>query len=159
MKMERTSLTKMPCRSECLISSTSTLINDLRFRDYAPNEALDHYDEEGIDDDGDLPELSAAARRAAEAQMARRDRLERAGRRGARAARRSRAPAFMGSEDDMVDEGDEDDELGVTQFKPRTRRQYDERGDQDDLEGLEDVRVSLLLYPVQRANPCPRNCQ
>ena len=102
--------------------------------------------------------MSAAGRRAAEVQMARRDRQERAGRRGARAARRSRAPAFLGSEDDMEDDGDIDDELGVSQFKARTRRQYDERGDQDDLEGIEDVshentaprallNISLRNYP------------
>ena len=104
---------------------------------------MDQYSEEGINDEDDLPEMSAAARRAAETQMARRDRLERAGKRGARAARRSRAPAFLGSEDDMEDDADVDDELGISQFKARTRRQYDERGDQDDLEGIEDVSCPL----------------
>ncbi|KAF6760260.1 MCM-domain-containing protein [Ephemerocybe angulata] len=114
------------------------LFADDLLEDYAPNQVLDRYSDVDIDDEGDAPELSGAARRAAEAQMARRDRLERAGRRGARAARRSRAPAFLGSDEDMEDEGDDDDELGVSQFKARTRRQYDERGDQDDLEGIED---------------------
>ncbi|KIL66281.1 hypothetical protein M378DRAFT_75590 [Amanita muscaria Koide BX008] len=68
--------------------------------------------------------------------MARRDRLEGAGRRGARAARRSRAPAFLES-DDIGSEGDLD-ELGVARMKRRTRRQYDERRDMDDLDGAED---------------------
>jgi DNA replication licensing factor MCM2 len=32
-----------------------------------------------------------------------------------------------------------DDELGVSRMKRRTRRQYDERRDADDLDGIEDV--------------------
>jgi DNA replication licensing factor MCM2 len=117
-------------------------------RDYAANEMLDRYSDADIDDNDDVPELSAGDRRAAEAAMARRDRQERAGKRGSRAARRSRAPAFLGSEDDMEDDdGDVDDELGLSQFKARTRRQYDERRDQDDMDGIEDVcvRFGLLL--------------
>ncbi|KAG2015633.1 ATP dependent DNA helicase [Coprinopsis cinerea AmutBmut pab1-1] len=105
--------------------------------DYAPNELLDRYSDADIDDDGDAAELSAAQRRAAEAQMARRDRLERAGKKGSRAFIRTKAPTFLGS-DDMDDDGDVDDELGLSQFKARTRRHYDERRDQDDMEGIED---------------------
>jgi DNA replication licensing factor MCM2 len=82
--------------------------------------------------------MSAAARRAAEIQMARRDRLERGGGRGRRAALRSHAPDFLGSADDMEDE-DFDDDLGISSMKKRTRKQYDERRDMDDLEGVEDV--------------------
>lgn len=68
--------------------------------------------------------------------MARRDRLEQGGRRGQRAAQRQRMPAFLG-DDDMDDEAD--DELGMSQMKNRTRRQYDERRDMDDMDGIEDV--------------------
>ncbi|KAF9566691.1 MCM-domain-containing protein [Agrocybe pediades] len=68
--------------------------------------------------------------------MARRDRAERGGRRGQRAARRSHAPAFLGSDDDMDNE--DVDELGLASMKMRTRKQYDERRDHDDLDGAED---------------------
>lgn len=131
----------------------------MEYRDYAANEMLDRYSDADIDDNDDVPELSAGERRAAEAAMARRDRQERAGKRGSRAARRSRAPAFLGSEDDMEDDdGDLDDELGLSQFKARTRRQYDERRDQDDMDGIEDVCVpfSLLLGNTHLAQS--RNC-
>jgi DNA replication licensing factor MCM2 len=87
-----------------------------------------------------VTELSAEARRAAEIKMARRDRREQTGKRGSRAARRSRAPAFLGSDDDMEDDG-MDDGLGVSRMKRRTRRQYDERRDLDDLDGIEDVSL------------------
>ncbi|KAL4080313.1 MCM2/3/5 family-domain-containing protein [Scleroderma yunnanense] len=104
--------------------------------DYAPNELLDNYSEQDIDDEAEYEAMSAAARRAAEAKMDRRDRLERNGRRGARAAARSRAPQFLQS-DDMDDE-DALDGLGVARMKRRTRRQYDERRDLDDMDGVED---------------------
>lgn len=71
--------------------------------------------------------------------MTRRDRMERGGRRSQRAARRSHAPAFLGSDDDMDNEDVMDDELGLSSMKRRTRRQYDERPEADDLEGVEDV--------------------
>lgn len=87
--------------------------------------------------------MSAAARRAAEAKMDRRDRLERSGKRGARAAARSRAPQFLLS-DDMDDE-DALDGLGVARMKLRTRRQYDERRDLDDMDGVEDVRLYFFF--------------
>lgn len=126
-------------------------------RDYAPNEVLDRYSDAGIDDDENLEEISAAARRAAEAKMARRDRTERDGKRGQRAARRSRAPAFLGSDADMEDEGM--DELGLASMKMRTRKQYDERRDMDDLDGVEDVcfvassQVCLLFTFYFPGNP------
>lgn len=112
--------------------------------DYAPNELLDRYSDADIDDD-DTQEISAADRRAAEAKMARRDRLEHAGGRGRRAARRSRAPAFLDS-DDAIEEDLDDVEL--TRMKRRTRRQYDERRDMDDLDGVEDVWYFLLFYYI-----------
>jgi DNA replication licensing factor MCM2 len=92
--------------------------------------------------------MTAAGRRAAEAQMARRDRLERAGGRGRRAARRSRAPAFLDS-DDAIEEDLDDVELA--RMKRRTRRQYDERRDIDDLEGVEDVcRFLVFNTPIEK---------
>lgn len=114
---------------------------------------LDRYSDADIDDNEDLEELSGAARRAAEAKMARRDRLEATGKRGARAARRSRAPAFLGS-DGMDDDDEMDDDLGVSRMKRRTRRQYDERRDLDDLDGVEDVCCqSLALHYYVLLNP------
>ena len=75
--------------------------------------------------------------------MAQRDALERAGRKGGRAARRGRMHDFI-DEDDLADEGDvDDDDMGVSQMKRRTRRQYDERRDIDDADGIEDVRMAL----------------
>ncbi|KIY50330.1 DNA replication licensing factor cdc19 [Fistulina hepatica ATCC 64428] len=102
--------------------------------DYAANQMLDQYSDAGIDDQPDQPVLGPAGRRAAERKMAERDKMERAGRRGKRAARRNRAPGFL--DDDLED--DEVDEYGVAQMARRTRRQYDERRDIDDVEGIED---------------------
>ncbi|KIK44635.1 hypothetical protein CY34DRAFT_611832 [Suillus luteus UH-Slu-Lm8-n1] len=120
-----------PYSSRCL---TFTLIKN---RDYAPNELLDRYSDRDIDDEGDFDEMSAAARRAAEARMNRRDRLERAGKQGTRAANRGRAPQFL-EDDDMDDEDALGDDLGVGRMKRRTRRQYDERRDVDDVDGVDD---------------------
>lgn len=105
--------------------------------DYAPNELLDRYSDRDIDDEGDFDEMSVAARRAAEARMNRRDRLERAGKQGTRAANRGRAPQFL-EDDDMDDEDALGDDLGVGRMKRRTRRQYDERRDVDDVDGVDD---------------------
>ncbi|KAG2150505.1 MCM-domain-containing protein [Suillus clintonianus] len=105
--------------------------------DYAPNDLLDRYSDRDIDDEGDFEEMSAAARRAAEARMNRRDRLERAGKQGSRAANRGRAPQFL-EDDDMDDEDALGDDLGVGRMKRRTRRQYDERRDIDDVDGTDD---------------------
>ncbi|GJE97383.1 MCM-domain-containing protein [Phanerochaete sordida] len=104
--------------------------------DYAVNEALDRYSDADIDDNDDFADMTAAQRRAAEAKMARRDKLERRGGRGARASRRTRYPGFLES-DDMEDEDMGDGGI-LSQMKRRTRRQYDERRDMDDLEGVED---------------------
>ena len=90
--------------------------------------------------------MSAAARRAAEAKMARRDRLERGGRRGQRAARRSHMPNFLES-DDIEDEEDMHGGL-LSGMKRRARRQYDERKDLDDMEGVEDVSCVLHMRSV-----------
>jgi DNA replication licensing factor MCM2 len=109
--------------------------------DYATNELLDRYSDADINDEEQFGEMSVGQRRAAEQQMARRDRRERAGRRGGRAAARSRMPQFLES-DDAEDEGDIDGGL-LSGMKRRTRRQYDERRDIDDMDGIEDVR-SLL---------------
>ena len=103
---------------------------------------LDRYSEADINDEDDIAPMTLAQRRAAEAKMTRRDRIERKGR-GGRAARRSRFPGFLESDDDMEDE-DLDGGILAGQ-KRRTRRQYDERRDMDDLEGVEDVRVFLRV--------------
>ena len=126
-------------------------------RDYAVNELLDRYSDRDIDDEDEFEALSGAARRAAEAKMDRRDRLERSGRTGGRAAVRSRAPRFLES-DDMDDEDVLDGGLGIARMKRRTRRQYDERRDLDDMDGLDDVSVfhtekSPLLMTVRQEIP------
>lgn len=110
----------------------------LKNRDYAPNELLDRYSDRDIDDEEEHEEISATARRAAEARMSHRDRLERTGKKGSRAANRGRAPQFL-EDDDMDDEDVLDDDLGVARMKRRTRRQYDERRDIDDVDGMDDV--------------------
>ncbi|TBU40540.1 MCM-domain-containing protein [Dichomitus squalens] len=66
--------------------------------------------------------------------MARRDRLERGGRRR-RAAARGIMPDFFQSD------GEDDDEAEgglLSGMKRRTRKQYDERRDMDDMDGVED---------------------
>ncbi|KAG7098680.1 MCM DNA helicase complex subunit [Marasmius oreades] len=121
---------------------------DDNFRaDYAANEELDRYSEADINDDDELEEISVAARRAAEAKMSRRDRMERSGRRGTRAARRSRALPFL--EDDDMDEAGDDD---VLRMKRRTRRQYDERIDIDDIDGAEDEMPLEQLSDIKAAS-------
>ena len=119
-------------------------ITDHFYSDYATNELLDRYSDRDIDDQEDFDEMSAAQRRAAEASMARRDRLERGGRRGARAAARSRMPEFLQS-DDIEDDGLDGGLLSG--MKRRTRRQYDERRDIDDLDGVEDVSGLDVAQP------------
>ncbi|KIJ18918.1 hypothetical protein PAXINDRAFT_109366 [Paxillus involutus ATCC 200175] len=119
------------------------LFADNMEEDYGANELLDRYSDRDIDDEGEFEEVSAAARRAAEAKMDRRDRLERSGKRGGRAAARSRAPRFLES-DDMDDEDALDDGLGVARMKQRTRRQYDERRDLDDMDGEDEIPLEQL---------------
>ena len=137
--------------------SLSSRFSSSCHRDYAPNDLLDRYSDAGIDDDEDIDELTPEARRAAERKMTRRDQQERTGKRGSRAARRSRMPAFLGSDGDL-DDDEMDDGLGISRMKRRTRRQYDERRDLDDLDGIEDVSQSwpsnkLLSYHL-RLIPC-----
>lgn len=122
------------------VASFSCAILILVLRDYGTNELLDRYDANGLDDDEDVEELSAAARRLVEKKMDRRDRAARGGK-GARAAQRSRAPAFLDDDDDMDDDDDE-----LLRMKRRTRRQYDERRDMDDMDGLEDVSCLFFLF-------------
>lgn len=118
--------------------TTKARVNLPPCSDYATNEALDRYSDADLDDQVDIAHMTAAQRRAAEAKMARRDKVERQKSRGGRAARRSRYPGFLESDDDMEDE--ELDGGILSGAKRRTRRQYDERRDMDDLEGVEDVR-------------------
>lgn len=75
--------------------------------------------------------------------MNRRDRAERGGRKGARATQRSRALPFL--DDDEMDDEDDDE---LARMKRRTRRQYDERRDADDMDGAEDVSFTLLSDAV-----------
>ncbi|KAI0260810.1 MCM-domain-containing protein [Gloeopeniophorella convolvens] len=104
--------------------------------DYAENGVLDAYSDSGLNDEEVFEPLSAAARRAAEAKMRQRDRLAQGGRRGARAANRSHAPTFFDSDDAGADDDDESGLLSGT--RTRARRQYDERRDMDDMDGIED---------------------
>ena len=129
---------------ERLLISTSTQLecqSRVSSSDYAVNQVLDRYSDADHDDEQDYEAMTAAQRRAAEATMARRDRRQRRGGPGERANRRTRYPGFLES-DDMEDE----DMAGglLSQMKRRTRRQYDERKDMDDLEGVEDVSPSLF---------------
>ncbi|KAG8871426.1 MCM DNA helicase complex subunit [Tulasnella sp. 331] len=124
------------------------LFGDNLMEDYAQDERLDRYSEAGIDDQGEVDEISAAARRRADAMMDRRDRNRRAGRDG-RAARRARAPGFLDS-DDMADD---DEDGGLTSgLKIRTRRDYDERRDIDDAAGIEDDELPLEDLSDIKAN-------
>jgi hypothetical protein len=113
------------------------------FSDYAANEALDTYSDTGIDDAEEFEGMTGAQRRAAERAMAQRDTRERGGRRGARAAARSRGPEFLLS--DGLEEEDTDGGL-LSGMKRRTRRQYDERRDMDDMDGIEDVSLAAGVY-------------
>ncbi|KAI0029089.1 MCM2/3/5 family-domain-containing protein [Vararia minispora EC-137] len=108
-----------------------------RQADYAANQLLDQYSDTGLNDREEFDPMSVAARRAAEAKMEQRDRLARAGRRGQRAAARSRAPEFLQSDDDIDMDGLGDGGL-LSGMKRRARRDYDERRDVDDMEGIED---------------------
>jgi DNA replication licensing factor MCM2 len=105
--------------------------------DYVHDERLDRYSEQDINDEEQFEEMDISARRAAEQAMDRRDRAT-GGRRGRRAAARERMPFLLS---DGMSEGDEDDGTGglLAGMKPRVRKQYDERKDVDDAEGIEDV--------------------
>jgi DNA replication licensing factor MCM2 len=112
--------------------------------DYGTNDALDKYSDSGIDDAQEFEAVTADQRRAAERAMAQRDLRDRGSRRGARAAVRSRGPDFLLS-DGLEEDGDLDGGL-LSGMKRRTRRQYDERRDIDDMDGVEDV--GLAATPV-----------
>ncbi len=64
-----------------------------------------------------------------------------------RAATRSHAPSFFDSDDVSAEDDDESGLLSGT--RTRARRQYDERRDVDDMEGIEDVRFPRS--PLRRA--------
>lgn len=91
----------------------------------------DRYSDTGLDDEGDFEAMTGAQRRAAERNMDNRERT-----RGSRASRRNRALDFLGDDDDGDIE--DDDALGMAKMKRRTRWQYDERREIDDMEGAED---------------------
>lgn len=112
--------------------------------DYATNETLDKYSDTGIDDAQDFESMTGAQRRAAERAMAQRDMREGGGRRGARAAARSRGPDFLLS--DGLEEEDNVDGGLLSGMKRRTRRQYDERRDMDDMDGIEDVSLAASVH-------------
>jgi DNA replication licensing factor MCM2 len=88
--------------------------------------------------------MDPAARRAAEQAMERRDRAAGRGP-GRRAAARERMPFILS---DGMSEGADDEDMGLAGnllagMKPRVRKQYDERKDVDDAEGIEDVCLDL----------------
>jgi DNA replication licensing factor MCM2 len=94
--------------------------------DYASNDRLDAYSQDGLDDRSEIAEMTAAQRRQAEEAMRRRD----AGRPSGRSRRRDFMPAFLGSDD--VEEGAGEGLLSG--IRPdRQRRHYDERMDVDDV--------------------------
>lgn len=105
-----------------------------RRRDYAENQQLDTYEQADIDDE-EQEELTAAQRRKADLAIQRRNRQEQ-GKRGFRAAARSRAPDLLMDDEDEDEEGE--DEL-LTGMRRRTRHQYDERIEDDDVAGIETV--------------------
>lgn len=119
--------------------------------DYASNAGLDTYSEAGIDDRSSIPEMSRQQRLAAERAMQRRDRGIGG---GARAARRSRAPAFLQS-DDEEDTGVGHGLLDGISTR-RRRRQYDERPDQDDVEGGDEVSHNFGLCAGMFTNGQPK---
>jgi DNA replication licensing factor MCM2 len=120
--------------------------HDTYHSDYAENEQLDTYSNAGLNDEEIFEPMSAAARRAAEAKMRQRDRMERGSRRGMRAATRSHAPSFFDSDGAGTEDDDESGLLSGT--RTRARRQYDERRDVDDMEGIEDVCFSFCSFAI-----------
>lgn len=107
---------------------------------------LDTYSNAGLNDEEIFEPMSAAARRAAEAKMRQRDRMERGSRRGMRAATRSHAPSFFDSDGAGTEDDDESGLLSGT--RTRARRQYDERRDVDDMEGIDDVCFSFCPFAI-----------
>ena len=121
--------------------------------DYATNEAHDRYSDAGIDDAQEFEEMTGAQRRAAERTMAQRDLREHGGRRGTRAAARSRGPDFLLS--DGLEEEDTMDSGLLSGMKRRTRRQYDERRDMDDMDGIEDVSPAARICRIPDLTSAP----
>lgn len=137
MKKARTS-SVLASRSKRLVTLGGSACSRSSLKsDYAAHGLLDTYSNSGVDDEEVFEPMSAAARRAAEAKMRQRDRMERGSRRGMRAANRSHAPSFLDSDD--VDAEDDDESGLLSGTRTRARRQYDERRDVDDMEGIEDV--------------------
>ncbi|KAL5506953.1 MCM2 [Sanghuangporus vaninii] len=122
------------------------LFGETLLEDYAENTALDTYDAAGLNDEEEFGEMTAAQRRAAERAMALRDRRERQGRRGARAAARTRAPDLLQSEE-SEEEGLDGGLLAG--MKRRARRQYDERIEIDDAEGVEAEMPLEQLHDIK----------
>lgn len=134
------------------MSSLDTYVVDASLmmvnRDYTMNGEPDRYSDTGLDDEGDFEAMTGAQRRAAERNMDNRERT-----RGSRASRRNRALDFLGDDDDGDIE--DDDALGMAKMKRRTRWQYDERREIDDMEGAEDVSVfPLCLRGTELTQKC-----
>lgn len=144
----RTSSAQASKSTSCPLSTLSSPLT--HHSDYADNALLDTYSEAGLNDAEVFEPISAAARRVAEAKMRQRDRAERGGRRGMRAANRSHAPDFFDSDDVSV--GDDADSGLLSGTRTRARRQYDERRDVDDMEGIEDVRLLLTASYISDAS-------
>lgn len=123
--------------------------------DYVGDERLDRYSEQDINDEEEFEAMDTTARRAAEQAMDRRDRAAGRGA-GRRAAARERMPFLLS---DGMSEGDEDDGTGglLAGMKPRVRKQYDERKDVDDAEGIEDVSniLSIIFEDRIESQPIP----
>jgi len=66
-------------------------------------------------------------------------------------------PDFLQS-DDADDDDDADGGL-LSGMKKRTRRQYDERRDADDMEGMEDVSTVMASLSSCRPINIFRNCR
>ncbi|CCA73696.1 probable DNA replication licensing factor (nimQ) [Serendipita indica DSM 11827] len=107
--------------------------------DYVRDPRLDRYDKRDINDEEEFDEMDPAARRAAEQAMDRRDRAAGRGP-GRRAAARERMPFILSDGMEADDDDDLDPAAGLLAgMKPRVRKQYDERKDIDDAEGIEDT--------------------
>uniref|UniRef100_A0AAY4B3M4 DNA replication licensing factor MCM2 n=1 Tax=Denticeps clupeoides TaxID=299321 RepID=A0AAY4B3M4_9TELE len=101
------------------------LIGDGMERDYRPISELDRYEEEGLDDDGDLSELSPGARAAAEEAMRRRDRVEGVDGRMRRGL--------------LYDSEDEDDERPARKRRMGERAAEGEGEDEEMIESIENL--------------------
>ena len=120
--------------------------------DYESNLGLDTYSQADIDDQPSQPTLTRAQRLAAERIMTARDRGLATGQ-GNRASRRSRAPAFLGEDEDedgLEGEGLDGGLLSGIEVR-RRRRQYDERPEDDDMEGDDVSRVPGVRPPTSHS--------